>query len=170
MSTQLLDFKHIRSKPNNTNNGSQNKWASAKVMGRNYVVGVTTIFLKQSSTFSQKEDNSYYVMLGDIPMSPCPVAIGFTDITNGHFIHAGPLLERDHSFYNNNNINNNAWRHPTTHVPELQQNILHGFGKEWEICMCYKIQMFYVFICPWEVDYDNNKYINAPTFTYNKVI
>ena len=32
-------------------------------------------------------------------MSPCPVAIGFIGITNGHFIHAGPLLERDRSFY-----------------------------------------------------------------------
>ena len=33
------------------------------------------------------------------PNPPCSVGIGFIEIMNGHFIHAGPLLERDRSFY-----------------------------------------------------------------------
>lgn len=61
------------------------------------------------------------------------------------------------------------WQYLTMHMLGLHQNDLYGFEKENE-CTMYFRDLHYVSKLLCKVNYNNNKFIHAPTYTYNKVM
>lgn len=61
-----------------------------------------------------------------------------------------------------------SWRHPMVHVLELHQHVLLGFEKERERVYCKHLYYVFKFLC--KVDYNNDKFISAQTYAFNKVI